>query len=203
MNLEKNIIEIVKRENKNLDKSLKDLDLNFSSKYQSKLSNNIYENIISMIVGIMIKIIIDMDKFPVTKRIDNKLFQEKALTDSQLVGLVVFVGLFHIFALQNLKKINKSRISEDNTKLIAAIFFLEDLTKNKDNITIISHGTKQISKMTSHEDKMLRKILDTFRVIVDDYIKNKGVITSKLKSTFPSFVKAFRFYFDTITKMYE
>ena len=117
--------------------------------------------------------------------------------------MVVFVGLFHIFSLQNLKKIEKSRVSEDNTRIIGAIFFLENLTKNKDNIKIISHGTKQISKMTSHEDKTLRKILDTFRAIVDDYIKNKGVITSKLKGTFPSFLKAFRFYFETITKMYE
>ena len=57
--------------------------------------------------------------------------------------------------------------------------------------------------MISHENKTLQKILSTLRAIVDDYIKNKGKIGSKLKKSFPNYVKAFRFYYETITKMYE
>ena len=57
--------------------------------------------------------------------------------------------------------------------------------------------------MISHEDKTLKKILDTLRVVVDDYLKNKGKIGSKLKKSFPNYIKAFRFYYETITSMYE
>ena len=116
----------------------------------------------------------------------NKIFQQKALTDSQLLGLVVFSGIFHIYILQNLDEIDKSRVSDDSTRIISTTFVLENLAENTDNIKIISHGSKQISKMISHEDATLQKILSTLRVIVDDYIKNKGKIGSKLKKTFPN-----------------
>ena len=196
MNPEKNIIEIVKDLTKNLDK-------NFPTDKTPKISKDVYENIIVLISQVMISIISDMDKLPVTTRNSNKIFQKKALSDSQLLGLVVFSGIFHIYVLQNLDEIDKSRVSDDNTRIISTTFVLENLAENKDNIKIISHGSKQISKMISHEDKNLKKILSTLRVIVDDYIKNKGKIGSKLKKTFPNYVKAFRFYYETITSMYE
>tara|TARA_B100000575_G_scaffold77763_1_gene60885 strand:- start:560 stop:1150 length:591 start_codon:yes stop_codon:yes gene_type:complete len=196
MNPEKNIIEIVKDLTKNLDK-------NFPTDKNPKISKDVYENIIVLISQVMISIISDMDKLPVTTRNSNKIFQQKALSDSQLLGLVVFSGIFHIYVLQNLDEIDKSRVSDDNTRIISTTFVLENLAENKDNIKIISHGSKQISKMISHEDKNLKKILSTLRVIVDDYIKNKGKIGSKLKKTFPNYVKAFRFYYETITSMYE
>ena len=63
--------------------------------------------------------------------------------------------------LQNLDEIDKSRVSDDNTRIISTTFVLENLAENKDNIKIISHGSKQISKMISHEDKNLKKILST------------------------------------------
>ena len=196
MNPQKNIIEIVKDLTKNLDK-------NFPTDKTPKISKDVYENIIVLISQVMISIISDMDKLPVTTRNSNKIFQKKALSDSQLLGLVVFSGIFHIYVLQNLDEIDKSRVSDDNTRIISTTFVLENLAENKDNIKIISHGSKQISKMISHEDKNLKKILSTLRVIVDDYIKNKGKIGSKLKKTFPNYVKAFRFYYETITSMYE
>lgn len=196
MNLEKNIIEIVKNLTKNLDKS-------FPNDKNPKISKDVYENIIVLVSQVMISIISDMDKLPVTTRNSNKIFQQKALSDSQLLALVVFSGIFHIYVLQNLNEIDKSRVSDDNTRIITATFVLENLAENKDNIKIISHGSKQISKMISHEDKTLKKILTTLRVIVDGYIKNKGKIESKLKKTFPNYIKAFRFYYETITRMYE
>jgi len=57
--------------------------------------------------------------------------------------------------------------------------------------------------MISHENKTLQKILSTLRAIVDEYIKNKGKMGPKLKKSFPNYFKAFRFYYETITKMYE
>ena len=196
MNSEKNIVEIVKGLVKNLDKS-------FPDDKSPKISKDVYENIIILVSQVMISIISDMDKLPSTMRNSNKIFQQKALSDSQFLGLVVFSGIFHIYVLQNLDEIDKSRVSEDNTRIITTTFVLENLAKNKDNIEIISHGSKQISKMISHENKTLQKILSTLRAIVDDYIKNKGKIGSKLKKSFPNYVKAFRFYYETITKMYE
>ena len=196
MDSEKNIVEIVKGLAKNLDKS-------FPDDKSPKISKDVYENIIILVSQVMISIISDMDKLPSTMRNSNKIFQQKALSDSQFLGLVVFSGIFHIYVLQNLDEIDKSRVSEDNTRIITTTFVLENLAKNKDNIEIISHGSKQISKMISHENKTLQKILSTLRAIVDDYIKNKGKIGSKLKKSFPNYVKAFRFYYETITKMYE
>ena len=196
MNLENNIIEIVKDLKNNLDKS-------FPKDKAPEISQDVYENIIVLVSQVMISIISDMDKLPVTTRNSNKIFQQKALTDSQLLGLVVFSGIFHIYILQNLDEIDKSRVSDDSTRIISTTFVLENLAENTDNIKIISHGSKQISKMISHEDATLQKILSTLRVIVDDYIKNKGKIGSKLKKTFPNYIKAFRFYYETITKMYE
>ena len=196
MELDKNIIKLVKNLTSNLDK-------NFSKKTNPKISNDVYENIIILVSQVMIKIISDMDKLPVTIRNSNKIFQQKALSDSQFLGTVVFCGIFHIYVLQNLDEIDKSRISEDSTRIISAIFVLENLAKDKNNIKIISHGSKQISKMISHEDKTLKKILDTLRVIVDEYLKNKGKIGSKLKKSFPNYIKAFRFYYEIITSMYE
>ena len=181
----------------------KNLDKNFPTDKTPKISKDVYENIIVLISQVMISIISDMDKLPVTTRNSNKIFQKKALSDSQLLGLVVFSGIFHIYVLQNLDEIDKSRVSDDNTRIISTTFVLENLAENKANIKIISLCSKQISKMISHEDKNLKKILSTLRVIVDDYIKNKGKIGSKLKKTFPNYVKAFRFYYETITSMYE
>ena len=128
-----------------------------------------------MIVSESIKMITDMDLMPVTSRVENKTFREKALSDSQVVGIIVFVGIFQIYTVQNLKEIDKARFAEDNIKIINTLFTLEDLTKNKETIKIISHGTQQPGKMFGNEDKKLKKILDTFRIIVDDYIRNKGV----------------------------
>ena len=150
----------------------------------------------------------DMDKLPVTERNKNETLRQKALSDSQLLGLVVFSGIFYIYVLQNLKDIDKTRAREDNTKIISTIFFFEKLDKNSElansvTIKIISGGLKLISKMISHKDKALRKILTTLRICVDDYIKNKGIIGSKLKENFPNYIKVFRFYYETITKMYE
>jgi len=196
MNAEKNILEIVKKNNEILDKS-------FPVDLKSSKTKNIYDNIIDMIVSESIKMIIDMGLIPVTSRVENKVFRQRALSDSQVVGIIVFVGIFQIYAVQNLKKIDKARFAEDNIKIINALFVSEDLTKNKETIKIISHGTQQPGKMFGNKDKTLKKILDTFRIIVDDYIRNKGVPSSHLKKTFPSYTKAFRFYYETFTKMYE
>ena len=87
--------------------------------------------------------------------------------------------------------------------MINTLFVLQDLTKDKETIKIISHGTNQPGKMFGSDDKTLKKILDTFRSVVDDFIRNKGVVNSNLKKTFPSYSKAFRFYYETFTKMYE
>ena len=57
--------------------------------------------------------------------------------------------------------------------------------------------------MISHEDKTLKKILNTLRAIIDEFLENKGKISSKLKKSFPNYIKAFRFYYETITSMYE
>ena len=196
VNSEKHIIEIVKNLTKNLDK-------NFPKDKHPEISKDVYENIIVLVSQVMIKIITDMDKLPVTERNSNEIFRQKALSDTELLGLVVFSGIFHIYVLQNLDEIDKTRISEDNTKIISTTFVLENLAENKENIEIISHGSKQISKMISHKDESLQKILSTLRLIVNDYITNKGKIGAKLKKMFPNYIKAFRFYFETITKMYD
>ena len=110
MNAEKNILEIVKKNNKILDK-------NFPVDLKTPLTKNIYENINTMIVSASIQMISDMDLLPVTSRIENEIFRKKALSDSQLVGIIVFVGIFHIYAVQNLEEIDKSRFSEDNLNM--------------------------------------------------------------------------------------
>ena len=196
MNAEKNILEIVKESNKILDKS-------FPVDLKSSKTENIYDNIITMIVSECIKMITDMGLTPVTSRVENKVFRQQALSDSQVVGITVFIGIFQIYVTQNLKEFDKTRFSDDNIKMIKTLFVLEDLTKNKETIKIISHGTKQPGIMFGNEDKNLIKILDTFRVIVDDFIRNKGVVSSELKKTFPSYTKAFRFYYETFSAMYE
>ena len=196
MNAEKNILEIVKESNKILDKS-------FPVDLKSSKTKNIYDNIITMIINECIKMITDMGLTPVTSRVENKVFRQQALSDSQVVGITVFVGIFQIYVTQNLKEFDEARFSEDNIKIIKTLFVLEDLTKNKETIKIIAHGTQQPGKMFGNKDKTLKKLLDTFRIIVDDFIRNKGVVGSDLKKTFPSYTKAFRFYYETFTKMYE
>jgi len=196
MNAEKNILEIVKKSNKILDKS-------FPVDLKSSKTKNIYDNIITMIISECIKMITDMGLTPVTSRVENKVFRQQALSDSQVVGITVFIGIFQIYVTQNLKEFDKTRFADDNIKIIKTLFVLEDLTKNKETIKIIAHGTQQPGKMFGSEDKTLKKILDTFRSVVDDFIRNKGVVGSKLKKTFPSYTKAFRFYYETFTKMYE
>jgi len=156
-----------------------------------------------MIVSECIKMITDMGLTPVTSRVENKVFRQQALSDSQVVGITAFIGIFQIYVIQNLKEFDKTRFSDDNIKMINTLFVFEDLTKDKETIKIISHGTNQPGKMFGSDDKTLKKILDTFRSVVDDFIRNKGVISPKLKKTFPSYTKAFRFYYETFTKMYE
>ena len=117
MSAEKNILEIVKKNNIILDK-------NFPVDLKTPLTKNIYENINTMIVSASIQMISDMDLLPVTSRIENEIFKKKALSDSQLVGIIVFVGIFHIYAVQNLEEIDKSRFSEDNLSIIKALFVL-------------------------------------------------------------------------------
>ena len=100
MTIEKNILEIVNENSKILDK-------NFPAEFQTPDTKNIYDNINNMIVMVSIQMLSDIDLLPVTKRVQNKIFKEKALSDSQLLGLIVFVGIFHIYAVQNLDEIDK------------------------------------------------------------------------------------------------
>ena len=134
--------------------------------------------------------------------------KEELQNTLQQIREIYHIVYNYIYVLQNLKDIDKTRAREDNTKIISTIFFFEKLDKNSElansvTIKIISGGLKLISKMISHKDKALRKILTTLRICVDDYIKNKGIIGSKLKENFPNYIKVFRFYYETITKMYE
>ena len=114
MNAEKNILEIVKENNKILDKS-------FPVDLKSSKTKNIYDNIITMIVSECIKMITDMGLMPVTSRVENKVFREQALSDSQVVGITVFIGIFQIYVTQNLKEFDKTRFSDDNIKMISGL----------------------------------------------------------------------------------
>ena len=81
-----------------------------------------------MITSIAIKAIADLDKLPITpryKKSDVIKSSGKNLIDSEIIALTVFIGLLHIYAYQNLKKADRdnSRFSNDNTRIIAAIFF--------------------------------------------------------------------------------
>ena len=115
MTIEKNILEIVRENSKTLDKS-------FPAEFKTPETENIYDNINNMIVTVSIQMLSDIDLLPVTKRVQNKIFKKKALSDSQLLGLIVFVGIFHIYAVQNLDEIDKSRFSDDNMAIINALF---------------------------------------------------------------------------------
>jgi len=203
MDAKKNIIEIVRNEDR---KDFKELDKILPKKFKSEKSSNIHENIILMITSIAIKAISDLDKLPITpryKKSDVIKSSGKNLTDSEIIGLTVFIGLLHIYAYQNLKKADRddSRFSNDNTKIVAAVFFMEDIATDKTTIELISHGLGQISKMVSHEDKTLRKILTTFQTVVNDYIKNKGKLGSQ-KKDLKSFGHLFKSYLKTIMEMY-
>ena len=203
MDAKKNIIEIVRNEDR---EDFKELDKILPKKFKSKKSNNIHENIILMITSIAIQAIDDLDKLPITpryKKSDVIKSSRKNLTDSEIIALTVFIGLLHIYAYQNLKEADRddSRLSNDNIKIIAAIFFMEDIATDKTTIELISHGLGQISKMVSHEDKTLRKILTTFQTVVNDYIKNKGKLGSQ-KKDLKSFGHLFKSYLKTIMEMY-
>ena len=203
MDAKKNIIEIVRNEDR---EDFKEFDKILPKKFKSKKSNNIHENIILMITSIAIQAIDDLDKLPITpryKKSDVIKSSRKNLTDSEIIALTVFIGLLHIYAYQNLKEADRddSRLSNDNIKIIAAIFFMEDIATDKTTIELISHGLGQISKMVSHEDKTLRKILTTFQTVVNDYIKNKGKLGSQ-KKDLKSFGHLFKSYLKTIMEMY-
>ena len=203
MDAKKNIIEIVRNEDR---EDFKELDKILPKKFKSKKSNNIHENIILMITSIAIQAIDDLDKLPITpryKKSDVIKSSRKNLTDSEIIALTVFIGLLHIYAYQNLKEADRddSRLSNDNIKIIAAIFFMEDIATDKTTIELISHGLGQISKMVSHEDKTLRKILTTFQTVVNDYIKTKGKLGSP-KKDLKSFRHLFKSFLKTIIGMY-
>tara|TARA_B100002003_G_scaffold181405_1_gene169480 strand:- start:50 stop:661 length:612 start_codon:yes stop_codon:yes gene_type:complete len=203
MDAKKNIIEIVRNEDR---EDFKELDKILPKKFKSKKSNNIHENIILMITSIAIQAIDDLDKLPITpryKKSDVIKSSRKNLTDSEIIALTVFIGLLHIYAYQNLKEADRddSRLSNDNIKIIAAIFFMEDIATDKTTIELISHGLGQISKMVSHEDKTLRKILTTFQTVVNDYIKTKGKLGLP-KKDLKSFRHLFKSFLKTIMGMY-
>jgi len=203
MDAKKNIIEIVRNEDR---EDFKEFDKILPKKFKSKKSNNIHENIILMITSIAIQAIDDLDKLPITpryKKSDVIKSSRKNLTDSEIIALTVFIGLLHIYAYQNLKEADRddSRLSNDNIKIIAAIFFMEDIATDKTTIELISHGLGQISKMVSHEDKTLRKILTTFQTVVNDYIKTKGKLGLP-KKDLKSFRHLFKSFLKTIMGMY-
>ena len=66
--------------------------------------------------------------------------------------------------------------------------FIKGSITDKTTIELISHGLNQISKMVSHEDKTLRKILTTFQTVVNDYIKN--TIKNNKVCTYPAYIKS-------------
>lgn len=165
--------------------------------------DDVYENIIRIAVVIGIEVISEAGKIPVTFRNENKTYQSKAISDSQILGLLTFVGLLQIFMLQNLKDLDKSRIAKDNLRVIKGIFFLEDLTKSKENMDLIDLGTKQPGVMIKHEDKDLKKIISSLKLITYKYLDNEGEIHKELKQQFPSYKKLFHFYFNTFSRMFE
>ena len=91
---------------------------------------------------------------------------------------------------EELNKIKRDGVTEEELKRVKTIVIADDVYQ-KDSVF---NAAMQIGQLETQGYSY---------EILDDYIKNKGKIGSKLKKSFPNYIKAFRFYYETITKMYE
>lgn len=207
MNFYNNIVQIVKKEKKQLEKI-------FGSRYsyQSSESDDVDQNINFMIITLVSRMMVETGKVPYNKKNDIDVMKKMALNSEEIKKYIIFIYLIRIYIKTNISLREPIRDTKiENSSEVVKVFwniFFDDSDEFKLNLKV---ALPMADKILKSEDKLAKISLSLMNMLMLGYIESEGVMTEKLKKDIkntkglnfpePTFEKCFNFVANAFYKI--